>query len=49
VHGLCGADNVSIVVDPEGSDEEMVLDAARACPVDAITLFDEFEDQVWPT
>jgi len=26
----------------------MILDAARACPVDAITLFDEFEDQVWP-
>jgi ferredoxin len=43
-----GADNVSVVVDPDGGDEEMILDAARACPVDAITLFDEFEDQVWP-
>ena len=31
-----GTDNVSVVVDPEGGDDEMVLDAARACPVDAI-------------
>ena len=43
-----GRDNVSIVVDPEGADDETILDAARACPVDAITLTDEFEDQVWP-
>ena len=43
-----GRDNVSIVVDPEGADDETILDAARACPVDAITLIDEFEDQVWP-
>jgi ferredoxin len=43
-----GSDMVSIVVDPEGTDDEMILDAARACPVDAITLTDEFEDQVWP-
>jgi len=43
-----GSDKVSIVVDPEGTDDEMILDAARACPVDAITLTDEFEDQVWP-
>jgi ferredoxin len=43
-----GADNVSVVVDPDGGNEEMILDAARACPVDAITLFDEYEDQVWP-
>jgi hypothetical protein len=33
---------------PPGSYQEMILDAARACPVDAITLIDEFEDQVWP-
>lgn len=43
-----GDDNVSLVIDPEGTDDDMILDAARACPVDAITLFDEFEDQVWP-
>lgn len=43
-----GKNRVSLVVDPEGTDDEMILDAARACPVDAITLIDEFEDQVWP-
>ena len=43
-----GADNISVVMDAEAADEEMVLDAARACPVDAITVIDEFDDQVWP-
>jgi ferredoxin len=43
-----GDDHVSVVVDPEGDNDEMILDAARACPVDAITLTDEFEEQVWP-
>ena len=43
-----GADNISVVVDAEGADDEMVLDAARACPVDAITVIDDFDDQVWP-
>jgi len=27
---------------------EIVLDAARACPVGAITVIDEFDDQIWP-
>ena len=42
------SDNISVVIDPEGAEDEMVLDAARACPVDAITLVDEHGDQVWP-
>jgi ferredoxin len=42
-------DNLSMVLDPEGASDEDVLDAARACPVDAITLIDEHGDQVWPT
>jgi ferredoxin len=37
-----------MVWNPEGTDDEAILDAARACPVDAITLIDEFEEQVWP-
>ena len=40
--------NVSVVLDPEGTDDETILDAARACPVDAITLIDEYEEQVYP-
>lgn len=38
----------SVVVDPEGTDDETILDAARACPVDAIILIDEYEEQAWP-
>jgi ferredoxin len=41
-------DTISVVVDPEGAEDELILDAARACPVDAITLVDEHGDQVWP-
>jgi ferredoxin len=40
--------NVCLVLDPEAADDETVLDAARACPVDAITVIDEYEDQIWP-
>jgi ferredoxin len=41
-------DNLCVVLDPEAADDETVLDAARACPVDAITVPDEYEDQIWP-
>jgi ferredoxin len=44
-----GDDNMSFVIDPEGADDEAILDAARACPVDAITLIDEYEEVVWPS
>ncbi len=43
-----GDHNVCVVLDPEGADDEAILDAARGYPVDAITLLDEFEEQVWP-
>ena len=43
-----GDDRVCVVMDPDGADDETVLDAARGCPVDAITLIDQCEDQVWP-
>lgn len=43
-----GDDSISVVMDAEGADDETVLDAARACPVDAITLIEEFEEQGWP-
>jgi ferredoxin len=41
-------DNLCVVLDPEAADDEDVLDAARACPVDAITVIDEYGDQIWP-
>jgi ferredoxin len=43
-----GDDNISVVVDPEGADDEAVLDAARACPMDAITVTDQYDDRLWP-
>lgn len=43
-----GDDHVSMVLDAEGAGDEAILDAARACPADAITQIDEFEEQVWP-
>ena len=43
-----GDDKISVVMDAEGADNETVLDAARACPVDAITVIDQYEDQLWP-
>lgn len=43
-----GGDNVSVVIDAEGVDDETVLDAAPACPVDAITVIDQYDEPVWP-
>jgi len=37
-----------VVVDPEGARARRILDAARACPVDAITLIDHYGEQAWP-
>jgi ferredoxin len=45
---MLGDDKISLVLDAEAADDETVLDAARACPVDAITLIDQYHDQVWP-
>jgi hypothetical protein len=36
------------VPDPDGADDELILDAARASLVDAIAPIDQFEEQVWP-
>lgn len=41
-------EELCVVVDPEGARSKRILDAARACPVDAITLIDEEGEQVWP-
>lgn len=45
---MLGEDKVCVVLDADGTDDEAILDAARACPVDAITLIDQYQDQVWP-
>jgi len=41
-------EELCVVVDPEGAKDKRILTAAKACPVDAITLVDESGEQVWP-
>jgi ferredoxin len=41
-------EDICVVLDPEGAKDRRILLAARACPVDAITLIDEAGEQVWP-
>ncbi len=48
--GVFGLDDedLCIVLDPESAKDKRILLAARACPVDAITLVDSQGEQVWP-
>lgn len=41
-------DNKAYVVDPKGADNETILLAAQACPVQAILLYDEEGNQIYP-
>jgi len=41
-------EDICVVLSPEGAKDKRILLAARACPVDAITLIDDAGEQVWP-
>ena len=41
-------ENKAYVVDQNGADAETILLAAQACPVQAIKIFDEEGNQVYP-
>jgi ferredoxin len=41
-------ENKAYVVDPKAADDETILLAAQACPVQAIKIFDEEGNQVYP-
>jgi ferredoxin len=41
-------EDICVVIDPEGAKDKRILDAARGCPTDAITLIDAAGEQVWP-
>ncbi|MEN6358072.1 MAG: ferredoxin [Armatimonadota bacterium] len=38
----------AVVINIQGSDDDTVFAAAEACPLDAITLYDEEGKQVYP-
>ncbi|MBI2589570.1 ferredoxin [Candidatus Berkelbacteria bacterium] len=41
-------ENIAIIHDPISDDAETILLAAQSCPVDAIRLYDETGNQIWP-
>lgn len=43
-----GDDNIAVVIDPNGADAETVLEAAKACPVEAIVIDDENGERLFP-
>ena len=42
------AEGKAIVLNATGADDDTVLQAAEACPLEAITLYDEEGEQVHP-
>ena len=41
-------DQKAVLLDPDSVDEEKLLEAAKSCPVDAIILRDENDQQIYP-
>lgn len=42
------SNRVAEVVDPEGADDETIMEAAQSCPVDAIFVETEDGKLLWP-
>lgn len=38
----------AVVINPGGADDDTILEAAESCPLEAITLFDEEGERVYP-
>ncbi|MDF1496447.1 MAG: ferredoxin [Patescibacteria group bacterium] len=41
-------ENKAIIVDAKGADDDTILLAAESCPVQAILLYDEDGEQIYP-
>ena len=41
-------EDVAIVLDPDAAPVDDIIEAAQNCPVDAIVVFDEDGDQIYP-
>jgi ferredoxin len=42
------AENIAIVVDPDGASFDLLVEASQNCPVDAITLIGPGGEQIYP-
>ena len=38
----------AVVIDPDGADPDLILEAAQNCPVDAIVVLGEDGEQLYP-
>lgn len=38
----------AVVINAEGNDDDTILEAAESCPLEAIILYDEDGEQVYP-
>jgi len=41
-------EDIAIVLDPSAADEETLMEAAEACPMDAVIIEDEEGGQLYP-
>ncbi len=41
-------ENKAIVTNPKGADDDTILLAAQSCPVQAVLLYDEEGNQIYP-
>ncbi len=41
-------ENKAYIVDPKGADDDTIMLAAQSCPVQAILLYDENGNQIYP-
>ena len=47
-YALDDAEGKVIIVDPNKDNLNQILDAAKSCPVNAITIIDKDGNQLWP-
>jgi ferredoxin len=41
-------DGLSSVINPQGADDQTIMEAARDCPMEAIALYSDDGEQIWP-